>query len=96
MTAETARSSVLDSMWMRIIALFIAIGGGLLFVATNEDFLAERLAGRSGGEATPYRQCLNERLASVDKLAAEAGYTAKQKELAEIRAQEFCRNQINS
>jgi hypothetical protein len=93
MTADTAPSSFLDSMWLRLIAFFIAIGGVLLFIAVNQDFLTERLSGRSGGASSTYQQCVDERMAAVEELAREAGYTAKQKELAEIRAQEFCRNQ---
>ena len=93
MAAETAPSSFLDSIWMRLIAALVVIGGLLLFVAANQDFLAERLAGRSGDAQSPYQQCLMERLDAVEALAREANYTAKQKELAEARAREFCRNQ---
>lgn len=102
MTAETASPPVnahtatfLDTIWMRFIALLIAIGGIALFVVTNQDRLAEVFAG-SGGEPSAYQQCLDERIASVEALAKEAGYTAKQKELAEIRARELCSNQTGS
>jgi hypothetical protein len=103
MAAETAepegpaRSSFLDSIWMRFIALLIVVGGIALFVYANQDMLAQQLAGRSGGgEASSYQQCLDERMAAVERLAREAGYTVKQRELAEIRAQEFCRNQTGA
>ncbi|MGH6923451.1 MAG: hypothetical protein ACRED5_06900 [Propylenella sp.] len=102
MTAETAethgpaRSSFVDSIWMRLIALLVGVAGIALFVYVNQDMLAERLAGRSSGEASPYQQCLDERMAAVEAMAREANYTAKQKELAEIRAREFCRNETGS
>jgi hypothetical protein len=92
MTAETAPTSVWDSMWTRLIAFAIAAGGCLLFIYVNEDFLKERLSGR-GGEPTAYEQCLSERMAAVDQMAQAASYNEKQKELAGIRAQEYCHNQ---
>jgi hypothetical protein len=89
--------SFVDSIWMRLIALVVAVGGIALFVYVNQDRLAELLAGRSGGgEPSPFQQCLDERMAAVEAMAGEAGYTAKQKELATIRAEEFCRNQAGS
>lgn len=93
MTTETAHTaSFLDTIWMRLIALVIAIGGVALFVVANQDVLAGWLSGR-GGAPTAYQQCLDERMAAVDQLAREAGYNANLRKLAEIRAQEFCRNQ---
>lgn len=102
MTAETADNGhhghkpFVDTVWMRLIALAIAIAGVLLFIATNMDFLERTLSGRVSGEPTPYQACLEERMDAVNALAREAGYTAKQKELAEIRAQEYCRNQTGT
>jgi hypothetical protein len=96
MTAETAHTaSFLDSIWMRLIALVIAVGGVALFVAANRDVLAGWLSGRDGASSA-FEQCLDERMAAVDQLAQEAGYSAKQRQLAEIRAQEFCRNQTGA
>ncbi len=96
MTAETAHTSTfLDSIWMRIIALIIAIGGVALFVVANQDVVSGWMSGRSGAP-TAFQQCLDERMAAVDQLAREAGYNAKQRELAAIRAQEFCRNQTGA
>jgi len=92
MTAATAPTTLWDSIWLRLFALAVAIGGALLFIYVNQDFLTERLSSRSSGPPSAYQQCLNERTAAVDKMAADAGYTAKQKEMAEIRAQEFCHN----
>ncbi len=99
MSAETTAteyhsSPFLDTVWARLIALAIAIGGVLLFIAANEGFLERTLAGRTGGPPTPYQECLDARLKAVASLAEEAGYTTKQKELAEIRAREFCENQV--
>lgn len=96
MTAEIKHSApFLDTIWMRLIAALVAICGVLLFVAANQDFLSRAFAG-SAGESGPYEACLNERMEAVERLAQEAGYTAKQRELAEIRAREFCRNQTDA
>ncbi len=95
MNADTAHSSFLDSIWMRFIALLIAIGGIALFIVYNQDRLAGWMAGRSG-ESSAFEECLRERMAAVEALAREAGYTAKQRELGEARAREFCRNQAGA
>jgi hypothetical protein len=99
MTAETASSlakahtaTFLDTIWMRFIALLIAIGGIAIFVVANQDMLARVFAGGSR-EPSAYQLCLDERMAAVELLAKDAGYTVKQKQLAEIRAKEYCRNQ---
>jgi hypothetical protein len=91
MTVDAASSSFLDSAWLRLIALVVAAAGVLLFLVTNQDFLAERFGSNDASSA--YRQCLDERMGSVANMAREAGFTGKQRELAEMRAQEFCRNQ---
>ena len=93
MTAGTAPTTLWDSIWLRLFALALAIGGVLLFIYANQDFLTERLSSRSSGPPSAYQQCVSERTAAVDKMAADAGYTAKQKQMAEIRAQEYCHNQ---
>lgn len=100
MSAQTVDQSVqvhtatfLDTIWMRLLALLIAIGGIAIFAVANQDMLARVFAGGSRQPPTAYEQCLDERMAAVEQLAREAGYTAKQKELAEIRARETCRNQ---
>lgn len=93
MAAHTA--PFLDTLWARLIAAIIAVAGIALFVVANQDFLARTFAGQSG-EPTPYEACLEERLEAVEALAEEANYTAKQKELAEIRAEEYCRNQTGA
>ena len=82
----------LHTVWARLIAALVAIGGIALFVATNQATLFGSGSEMTGAGNGTYRQCLDERLAAVDKLAAEAGFTVKQKELAEVRAAETCRN----
>ena len=86
------KDSFFDTVWARLIAALVAIGGIALFVATNQVTLFgsdTEMAGASNGS---YQQCLDERLAAVDTLAREAGFTVKQKELAVARAAETCRN----
>ena len=86
------KDSFLDSVGARLIAALVAICGIALFVASNQATLFgsdTELAGAGNGD---YQQCLDERLATVKKLAREAGFTVKQKQLAEIRAAETCRN----
>ncbi len=82
----------LHTVWARVIAALIAIGGIALFFATNQATLfgpdTDMASSGNGG----YQQCLDERLAAVEMLAKEAGYTVKQKQLAELRAAETCRN----
>ena len=86
------KDNFLDTIWARLIAALVAIFGIALFVATNQATLSgagTELAGTGNGG---FQQCLDTRLAAVDKLAGEAGFTLKQKELAEARAAETCRN----
>ena len=86
------KDSFFDTVWARLIAAVVAIGGIALFIATNQATLFgsdTEIAGAGNGE---YQQCLDERLAAVENLAREAGFTVKQKELAEVRAAETCRN----
>ena len=89
MSAETGTvhhtASFLDSAFARLVALLIAAGGIALFVWVNFDFLNDKL-GLDSTLATPYDECLDERMASVEELAKEANFNAKQTELAKIRA----------
>lgn len=85
------KHSFFDSIWARLIAALVALGGVALFVAAN-PVLFEPEAEMAGAGNSGYQQCLDERIAAVDKLAAEAGFSIKQKELARIRAAETCRN----
>jgi len=89
-------ATFLDTKWMRLIALLVFAGCVALFIVANRDVVDEWMSGTGASEASEYQLCLNDRMAAVDQLAEEAGYTAKQKELAIIRAQEFCRNQTGS
>ena len=86
------KDSFFDTLWARLIAVLVAIGGIALFFATNEVSLPGSDADTAGGGNAGYQQCLDERLAAVEKLAKEAGFTVKQIELAELRAAETCRN----
>ena len=79
-----------DTIWARLFAALLAAGGIALFFATNEVSLPG--SDTAGAGNAGYRQCLDERLAAVQNMAKEAGYTAKQKELATVRAAETCRN----
>jgi hypothetical protein len=82
----------LDTVWARVLAALVAIGGIALFVGTNQATLFGSKTDMAGAGNGAYQQCLGERLEAVDKLAAEAGFTVKQKELAQARAAETCRN----
>lgn len=73
-----------DTVWARVIAALVAIGGIALFVATNQATLFGSDAVRADAGNGDYRQCLEERLAAVEMLAGEAGFTVKQKQLAEV------------
>ena len=86
------KHSFLDTVGARLIAALIAVGGIALFVATNQATLFGSDSDMAGAGNGGYRQCLDERLAAVEKLAREAGFTVKQKQLAEARAAETCRN----
>jgi hypothetical protein len=86
------KDTFLDTIWARLLAALIAIGGIALFVATNQATLSGSGTEMAGAGNGSYRQCLDERMVAVDKLAAEAGFTVKQKELALLRAAETCRN----
>ena len=86
------KDSFLDTIWARLLAALVAIGGVALFVATNQATLSGSGTEMAGAGNGTYRQCLDERLAAVEKLAKEAGFTVKQIELAEARAAETCRN----
>jgi len=82
----------LDTVWARLLAALIAIGGIALFIATNQVTLFGSDSEMAGAGNGTYQQCLDERLAAVETLAKEAGFTVKQKELAQARAAETCRN----
>ena len=86
------KDGFLDTVWARLIAALVAICGIALFVATNQATLFGSGTEMAGAGNGVYRQCLDERLAAVENLAKEAGFTVKQKQLAEIRAAETCRN----
>lgn len=92
-TAHTVHSAAyLDSRWMRLVALAIVVAGVALFIIANPDVVSRWFPTETAAPS-PYQACLDERTAAVEGMAREAGYTAKQKELAVIRAEEFCRNQ---
>jgi len=82
----------LDTVWARLLAALIAVGGIALFIATNQATLFGSDTEMAGAGNGAYQQCLDERLAAVETLAKEAGFTVKQKELAQVRAAETCRN----
>ncbi len=86
------KHSFFDSLWARLIAALVAIGGIALFFAANQAVLFGSDAPTAGAANGAYQQCLDERLAAVDNLAREAGFTVKQRQLAEVRAAETCRN----
>ena len=86
------KDSFLDTVWARLIAVLIAVGGIALFVASNQATLSGSDGEMAGAGNGGYQQCLDERLAAVETLAKEAGFTVKQIELAEVRAAETCRN----
>ena len=86
------KDSFFDTIWARLIAALVAIGGIALFFATNQVSLVGSDTGTTGAGNDGYQQCLDERLAAVETLAREAGFTVKQKQLAEVRAAETCRN----
>jgi hypothetical protein len=86
------KDSFFDTVWARLIAALVAIGGIALFVGTNQATLFGSDTEMAGAGNGNYQQCLDERLAAVDTLAREAGFTVKQKELAVARAAETCRN----
>lgn len=91
MTTATASRSFLDTGWARFLALVVAFAGIVLFWYTNPGlFVPGNLSPDKG--KSPYEQCLAERSEAVDKMAADAGFTDKQKELALIRARETCHN----
>ena len=91
-TSVVHKGRFLHTVWARLLAALIAIGGIALFVATNQATLSGSGTEMAGAGNGAFQQCLNERMAAVDKLATEAGFTVKQKELAEVRAAETCRN----
>ena len=86
------KDSFLDTVWARLIAVLIAVGGIALFVASNQATLSGSDTEMAGADNGGYQQCLDERLVAVENLAKDAGFTVKQKQLAEIRAAETCRN----
>ena len=84
--------SFLDSIWARLLAALIAVGGIALFYATNDVRLPGTGAQMANSVDAGYQRCLDERMAAVEHMAKEAGFTLKQKELAQARAAETCRN----
>ena len=91
-TSVVHKDSFFDTIWARLIAALIAICGIALFFATNEVSLPGFDTGTAGAGNAGFQQCLDERLAAVEKLAKEVGFTVKQVELAELRVTETCRN----
>jgi len=85
------KDSFLDTIWARVIAALVAIGGIALFLVANSGTLFGSDTDRAGAGNASYQQCLDERMAAVEILAKEAGFTVKRKELAELRAMETCR-----
>ena len=85
------KDSFFDTIWARLIAVVVAVGGIALFIATNQAVLFGSDTDMAGAGNAGYQQCLDERLAAVENLAREAGFTVKQKALAELRAAETCR-----
>lgn len=86
-------SPFLDTIWARLLAGAIAIGGIALFLTVNWDRVeAYRQGGLAGSSA--YQQCVEERMAAIANLEQEAGLTRKQLELHRARAEGFCQQQI--
>lgn len=85
------KDSFFDTIWARVIAALVAIGGIALFIAANPGTLFGSNTDIAGAGNAGYQQCLDERMAAVETLATEAGFTVKRKELAELRALETCR-----
>lgn len=91
-TSVIHKDSFFDTVWARLIAALVAIGGIALFITTNQATLFGSDTNTAGAGNSDYKQCLDERLAAVETLAREAGFTVKQKQLAGLRAAETCRN----
>lgn len=95
-TAAEHSSPFLDSIWARLIAAAIAVGGIALFLAVNWDLLAiSRGEGTLAGNSA-YQQCVEERMAAIANLEQEAGLTRKEAELHRARAEAFCQEQLTA
>ena len=94
MSAAADRHSTpfLDTIWARLIAAAIALGGIALFLTTNWDRLVPAGAGALAGNPQ-YEQCIEERMEAIAALEEEAGLTRKQVELHRQRAAAFCQEQ---
>jgi hypothetical protein len=86
-------SPFLDTIWARLIAAAIAVAGIALFLGVNWDRVQSWRQGASAGAAAD-RQCIEERMAAIAALEAEAGLSRKQVELHRERAAAFCQQQL--
>ena len=59
------KDTFLDTIWARLLAALIAIGGIALFVATNQATLSGSGTEMAGAGNGSYRQCLDERMVAV-------------------------------
>jgi hypothetical protein len=96
MTAAAERHSTpfLDTIWARLIAAVVAVGGIALFLAVNWDRLVPPQSDRALAGNQEYQQCIAERMDAIAALEAEAGLTRFQAELHQQRADAVCRQQL--
>lgn len=92
--SDAARHSspFLDTIWARLIAAAIALGGIALFLAANWDYFTAGEGQLFGDSA--YEDCIEQRMAAVEVLGQEAGLTTFQLELHRQRAAAFCQERI--
>jgi hypothetical protein len=87
--------SFLDTIWARLIAAAIAIGGVAIFVSANWEGLVggpdQALAGNP-----VYRECMAERMAAIETLRREANLSVRAYDLHRQRADAFCRQQAGA
>lgn len=95
MSAAAGYSSpFLDTIWARLIAAAIAVGGIALFLTANWDRLTPAGGGALAGNSQ-YEQCVDERMQAIANLEQEAGLSRKQVELHRQRAQAFCQERMS-
>jgi hypothetical protein len=95
MSAAAGHSSpFLDTIWARLIAAAIAVGGIVLFLAANWDRLTPAGGGALAGDSA-YEECIEERIAAIANLEQEAGLSRKQVELHRQRAEAYCQQRMS-
>ena len=86
---EPAPRSALDGWAARGVAILVAVAAGLVIAYQHRDTLFPPPAATV--EDDPFRRCIDQRWAEIDKMAADGVIDGAQAALFKTRAEALCR-----